>query len=121
MRAPVDLINKQGSQGVSVLAADVSKTSNRASKLSSPSHAWSRYDVSFWHNHLRDLLQYVWRGCANTSVVPCQQTSAYTSLVRVGTKSVALIYPMYHKCSAHGSHHDETPTPVVAYAMRVDV
>lgn len=118
MRAPVDLINKQGSQGVSVWTADVS---DRASIQSGPPKAWARHDVSYWHNALRKHSQYLWCDCTNSSIVPCQQTSAYTSLVRVGAKSAALIYPMYHNCSAHGSHHNDPPTPVHAYAMRVDL
>jgi hypothetical protein len=118
MRAPVDLINKGGSQGVSVWAADVS---DRALVQSAPPISWVRHDVSYWHNFLRKPSQYVWCGCANTSVVHCQQTSAYTSLVRVGERSAALIYPMYHNCSAHGPRHDDPPTPAVAYAMRIDV
>lgn len=118
MRAPVDLINKQGSQGVSVWTADVS---DRASIQSAPPKVWARHDVSYWHNLLRKPSQYIWCDCTNTSVVHCQQTSAYTSLVRVGAKSAVVIYPMYHNCSAHGPHHDDPPTPVHAYAMRVDL
>jgi hypothetical protein len=112
MRAPVDLINHQGSQGVSVWAADVS---DRSTVAAGPPAAWVRHDVSYWHNRLRQPSQYVWCGCANSSVVHCQQTSAYTSILGVGPRSAMLMYPMYHNCSQSPS------TTPVAYAMRIDL